>query len=561
MGKWTLLTGLLLILVTVSAGAQEQSLGCYADQGDPKGTRGRDLDGYLIQSRYMTPQVCATTCGRRGFAYAGVQFGNACFCGNQYGRSETSQACNIACAGDRNQNCGGVWANAVYKAVVLPRPEGYQGCYGDAGDPFGTRGRDLGGFLSQSDDMTPKMCKQTCATNGFPYAGVQLGKACFCGESYGREGPSEACTMPCAGDPKQTCGGRWANDVYASYALAHDEPATAQEDPSASGTPVPQYLGCWQDRGSILGQLPDPDRSLNEAVTNSIDMTPCMCTKFCFEQGSTYAGLQFGRGCYCGNVEGFPGGDEGYQRYGRVDESLCTSTCAGDDSKVCGGIFTNSVWTAGICQDPGIRPDWIDPGFPRDALPQSDPAPADGETVAGGGGGGSGTPTGGSGDPDSPPAAGSGSGGGTTTPGGGSSGSGAGEGAGGGGDHPQAVPGWIGTDGRQSCISNGREVAAQLSCVAPVVTPEIGLCADPRTLEVIDAFLSQTKLWEGGEFDCWARWINLSSENGRAVARNNCQRPETDGRTRCQYLLDNYSLLESPQLGTDLRGYVLENVQ
>ena len=42
---------------------------------------------------------------------------------------------------------------------------------------------------------------------------------CFCGNSYGIYGKSTFCTMPCAGNASQTCGGdsaagKNANDVY-----------------------------------------------------------------------------------------------------------------------------------------------------------------------------------------------------------------------------------------------------------------------------------------------------------------------------------------------------------
>ena len=68
-------------------------LGCFKDQGEPQGTKGRDLNGLLWTDKNMTIERCIAKC--RGFAYAGIQYGLACFCGNQYGKSGPASNCNI----------------------------------------------------------------------------------------------------------------------------------------------------------------------------------------------------------------------------------------------------------------------------------------------------------------------------------------------------------------------------------------------------------------------------------------------------------------------------------
>ncbi len=90
----------------------------------------------------------------------------------------------------------------------------YLGCFKDQGDPVGLSGRDLNGFILQSDRMSPQMCIKICKDRGFRYAAVQYGKFCFCGNSYGRYGKADNCNMVCAGNPTKICGGTWANSVY-----------------------------------------------------------------------------------------------------------------------------------------------------------------------------------------------------------------------------------------------------------------------------------------------------------------------------------------------------------
>lgn len=98
--------------------------------------------------------------------------------------------------------------------------------------------------------------------------------------------------------------------------------------------------------------------------------------------------------------------------------------------------------------------------------------------------------------------------------------------------------GWIGIDGKQSCLQDGTG-GNRLSCLSSEDFEESGLCMDPRTLPLIDYWLSKAKPfrnWDGAWYDCWGRWVG-TNQAGNTVVRNNCHRPDTDGMTRCEYLL------------------------
>lgn len=90
-------------------------MGCYTDAGDPVGLNGRDLSGHVVNEPTMTVERCTSVCAEKKFAYAGVQYGSWCFCGNNYGRRGQSKACNMPCGGNAKQICGGNWANSVYR--------------------------------------------------------------------------------------------------------------------------------------------------------------------------------------------------------------------------------------------------------------------------------------------------------------------------------------------------------------------------------------------------------------------------------------------------------------
>jgi len=84
-------------------------LGCFKDQSK------RDLDGHTFYDRLMTTQMCIAACKKAGFTYAATQYAAHCFCGNKYGALGPSDACNARCTGNKDEVCGGTWANSVYK--------------------------------------------------------------------------------------------------------------------------------------------------------------------------------------------------------------------------------------------------------------------------------------------------------------------------------------------------------------------------------------------------------------------------------------------------------------
>ena len=88
-------------------------IGCFKDPNSPY-----DLDGHLERSSSNTPQRCVEICSAKGFAYAGVQYGQSCLCGNSYGKFGPADNCNMKCTGDSSQICGGYNSNSVYGTGV-----------------------------------------------------------------------------------------------------------------------------------------------------------------------------------------------------------------------------------------------------------------------------------------------------------------------------------------------------------------------------------------------------------------------------------------------------------
>jgi len=90
------------------------------------------------------------------------------------------------------------------------------------------------------------------------------------------------------------------------------------------------YAGCGGDN---IG-----DRAFLNASTGADDMTIQTCIAFCGARNLPYAGLEYGRECFCA--------DKLDPRYAPKDGIMgnCNYKCAGDDSAVCGGWAAMSIY-------------------------------------------------------------------------------------------------------------------------------------------------------------------------------------------------------------------------
>ncbi|EDW78740.1 oxt [Drosophila willistoni] len=87
------------------------------------------------------------------------------------------------------------------------------GCYRDEKDH-----RLLGGYFSSfKSSNSPSRCVELCLQSGYPYAGVQYGRECFCGfdtPPSASKLPDSSCNIKCLGNAKEICGGFYAMNVY-----------------------------------------------------------------------------------------------------------------------------------------------------------------------------------------------------------------------------------------------------------------------------------------------------------------------------------------------------------
>ncbi|CAG2202657.1 unnamed protein product [Mytilus edulis] len=227
----------LLLLVTVLQVVVESGyIGCYQDDST------RILPKAVLKDKGMTVQKCQQFCGKKGFKFAGVEYGYECFCGNvlRKCRKRKESDCKMPCSGNKRQTCGGPWRISIYtskpsnckgkchKNGICKRGRcrckrgytgdginacsklGYLGCYRDDST------RILSKAILQDKGMTVQKCQQFCGKKGFKFAGVEYGYECFCGNvlrKYRKRKESD-CKTPCSGNKRQTCGGPWRISIY-----------------------------------------------------------------------------------------------------------------------------------------------------------------------------------------------------------------------------------------------------------------------------------------------------------------------------------------------------------
>ncbi|CAJ1970367.1 unnamed protein product [Cylindrotheca closterium] len=319
-------------------------------------------------------EECRDFCSIIGYAYAAIQFGYECYCGNAYGSLGTASNCNSACFNSADQYCGGENSNSVYMSgavVTSPVPalasDLYCGCTGDFNYEIV---RDMS-HSAPHTGLSQSACIQYCKSEGYNFAGLQYANECFCGDSPGSYGMSLNCFFfdndkdgyrdfcnvvgkgACLdGSNECECGGVESNILFRT-SQAISCPSVAQ--------PADDYIGCRNDLAS--------NRDLD--VLGSHYSSVAECKALCLDIGFTYFGVQYGEQCFCGNS---------YGKYG-ISEN-CDTPCTAVDESNCGGEYANSAYFTGAAVAPvadlednlycGCMGDMVEPRDLEHQAPHSD---------------------------------------------------------------------------------------------------------------------------------------------------------------------------------------------
>ncbi|KAI0175889.1 hypothetical protein GGR52DRAFT_334817 [Hypoxylon sp. FL1284] len=350
------------IAARAAAPSQPSTIANYNWYGcQTEATNIRALSLFTYADDAMTLDSCQTFCSGKGTTYFGVEYARECYCGDKLetGSAEAPASdCNMACAGEASEYCGGSDRLSVYvkngtdivtttsatstagptssspgTPAATGFPDGWteQGCWED-----GPNGRIMPTYQAPDDpELTPQKCAQVCDTNNYTISGTEYYTQCFCSDAIyngGVEGnDTTLCSTPCGGDSSAMCGG----SGYLSIVSKGTPPVYTAPTPC---TDVKNwtYQGCYQDNV-------DNKRTLFWQLMFPGTMTPEQCLSTCASFGYAAAGLEYGDECYCGDPPDVDASGATAQ-----PDSDCNVVCAGDASVYCGGGALLSIyyWSA-----------------------------------------------------------------------------------------------------------------------------------------------------------------------------------------------------------------------
>ncbi|KAI4595048.1 hypothetical protein KJ359_007301 [Pestalotiopsis sp. 9143b] len=202
----------------------------------------------------------------------------------------------------------------------------YLGC------PVEIPGRVLTGASYADREMTIESCAAYCTKNNLPLFGVEYGRECYCGRyippAAKLPGAASDCNMSCKnnrpGQSRQMCGGWNRMSVFNVTTFTGPGPLKNNADWS--------YTSCFLE--------PVRGRALSKLVRHGSQMTINKCLDTCKGLGSTYAGLEYGRECWCGSTVA-----------SNLDDASdpacamqCDMTCGGNSAQMCGGRGALSLY-------------------------------------------------------------------------------------------------------------------------------------------------------------------------------------------------------------------------
>lgn len=242
-----------------------------------------------------------------------------------YTQTNPETECSMQCSGDNTQFCGAGGRLSAWNitstattptAVISPAVPGgsYMGCISEANP------RALAADSFASDAQTLELCAQRARDKNYRYFGLEYGSECWLDDiinsavtSYADDGN---CKMPCSGNSSQSCGGGGALSLFNNTAYAPRIPSSK----SIAGSYT--YQGCYADQAE--------SRLLTGYTTSQASNTVDSCLETCFSKQYTWAGVEYGQECYCGN------GLSNHNPTLKAD-SACSLPCPANAKQNCGG--------------------------------------------------------------------------------------------------------------------------------------------------------------------------------------------------------------------------------
>ncbi|KAH9485995.1 WSC domain-containing protein [Psilocybe cubensis] len=205
----------------------------------------------------------------------------------------------------------------------------FVGCFTDAAPAT----RTLQEHTITNPGMTPLLCTEFCGnfTTPLNFAGTEFTDECFC--DFNIQGTAvkvndTLCNFPCGGDSTLTCGGASLISIFQNNNTGVG-PLPTNKAKVGNFT----FDGCFKDVDGT------DTRTLLESFTVQGGVTIEGCTGTCLANGFTFAGLEFGEECWCGNGFNLP--------LANITAPLgdCSRACEANPTELCGAANRLSVYS------------------------------------------------------------------------------------------------------------------------------------------------------------------------------------------------------------------------
>jgi hypothetical protein len=276
-------------------------IGCGHDSNSQ-----RTFKGDSFRDAAMTVEKCVNFCAGKGFTFAGLEFANECYCDNSLPADRAPIPgvlgnCNMACAGDTTEYCGGGARLSIYQKCSSS-----SSCKNSL---FGVTGNTTATAQAQSTSRSttssqPATISQTSVSSGSSNA-----------------------------DPGTSTSVVSRQSSTTPSSTGSTQPTSTGNVGSPSSVKLPdgwKAAGCYVD--------PVNPRALDVWAYYGEPVTSSGCAKECNKRGYKFAGTENGGQCFCGNT---------LQGATAANSADCNTPCNGDANEICGGPARLSVFSKG----------------------------------------------------------------------------------------------------------------------------------------------------------------------------------------------------------------------
>ncbi|CAO1604760.1 hypothetical protein XANCAGTX0491_008300 [Xanthoria calcicola] len=355
-------------------------LGCYSDLAP------RQLEKLYDLNTLNENGVCQEKCQGLGYRFAGTEYRRQCWCGNlppngtKY-TPESAKKCTFGCSADTTQACGG---DGTYISIYYDSSKYTPDC---KAVPCGSSSSSTtlqsstsrsstlstsasGTTTSASVTTTSRTSTSTSSTSTSQTSTSQTSTSQTSTPqiSTSRTSSSQASTSQTSSSQtsssqtsfSQTLTSRTSTSTTSTLSTTGSGTSsssstststtpsttkiststsdtfsptstTSSSGPSSTHTDSWKPLGCYKD--GPLGKTISP--YTNRYATDL--MTIEICLDYCQSKGTSYAGIEYRRECYCGNA---------LASDATSNAGGCTLSCKGDANEICGGSLHMNVYQA-----------------------------------------------------------------------------------------------------------------------------------------------------------------------------------------------------------------------